>query len=151
MQSRDGAQRAIVLPPDLAGGVRLLGRREGTTLFMTLLATFVGLLSRLTGAEDLLVGSPVAGRTRPELEPLIGFFVNDLVLRGDVGGDPLFRHLLSRIRTTALGALAHQEVPFERLVEEIVEERSLSRHPLVQVAFSFQNTPSGQLVLPGLS
>jgi amino acid adenylation domain-containing protein len=151
VQSRDGAQRAILLPPDLAAGVWQLGRREGTTLFMTLLATFVGLLSRLTGAEDLLVGSPVAGRTRPELEPLIGFFVNDLVLRGDAGGDPLFRHLLSRVRTTALGALAHQEVPFERLVEEIVEERSLSHHPLVQVAFAFQNTPSGQLVLPGLS
>jgi len=149
--SRRGAHRPAALSPALAAGLRALSRREGTTLFMTLFAGLTTVLGRWTGGDDLLIASPVAGRTRPELEGLIGFFVNDLVLRADLSGDPSFQTLVQRTRGMALGAFAHQDLPFERLVEEVLEERSLSRHPLCQVAFAFHNTPSGPLVLPGLT
>src|SRR4029079_18712286 len=103
-----------------------------------------------TGESDLVVGTPVAGRTRVEVEPLIGLFVNTVVLRVDLAGQPEIGRLLERVRDTTLGAFAHQEVPFERLVEELVPERDLSRPPLVQVIFGVQNAPMGALELPGL-
>ncbi|MFJ9338744.1 amino acid adenylation domain-containing protein [Streptomyces sp. NPDC101733] len=128
-----GEQLPFVLPEPLPRGLRDLGRRHDATLFMVLLAGFQALLARWSGAEDVAVGSPIAGRDRAELEPLIGFFVNNLVLRTDLSGNPGFGELLGRARETALGAYAHQEVPFERLVEEVQPERDLSRNPLFQV------------------
>ncbi|HET9226556.1 MAG TPA: condensation domain-containing protein, partial [Thermoanaerobaculia bacterium] len=124
---------------------------QGATLFMTLLSGFLGLLHRYTGQDDLGVGTPIAGRNRVETEPLIGLFVNTLVVRGDLSGDPDFIQLLDRVRDTTLSAHAHQDLPFERLVEELAPERDLSRPALVQVLFSLQNAPSGLLELPGLA
>ncbi len=135
---------------DAASGLDRLSRRSGVTLFMTLLAGFAALLRRYTGADDLVVGSPIAGRTRLETEPLIGLFVNTLVLRADLAGDPTFAALLGRVREATLAAYAHQEVPFERLVEELAPVRDGSRPPLVQVMLSLQNAPRGALSLPGL-
>jgi len=149
--SQRGTQRAVALAEGLTAALRALSRREGTTLFMTLLSGLASVLGRWSGAEDLLIAAPVAGRTRPELEAMIGFFVNDLPLRCDLTGDPPFRDLLLRVRTAALGAFAHQDLPFERLVEELLEVRSLSHHALCQVAFAFQNIPMGSLALPGLA
>ena len=116
-----------------------LSRREGTTLYMTLLAAFLTLLHRYTGQDDLVVGTPLAGRDRAEIENLIGFFVNTLALRTDLSGDPSFRELLRRVREVALGAFAHQDVPFERLVQELQPERAASRHPFFQVMFNVQS------------
>ncbi|HEY9419892.1 MAG TPA: amino acid adenylation domain-containing protein, partial [Thermoanaerobaculia bacterium] len=124
------------LPPALAAGVRALSRSRGTTFFMTLLAGFATQLHRYTGAADLLLGSPVANRNRAELEGLLGFFVNTLVLRADLVGDPGFDTLLARVREMALAAYAHQDLPFERLVEELQPQRSLARSPFFQVAFA---------------
>ncbi|MER7825725.1 amino acid adenylation domain-containing protein [Streptomyces sp. NPDC096097] len=128
-----GEQFSFELPVPLLRQLRDLGRKHDATLFMVLLAGFQALLARWSGGEDVAVGSPIAGRDRTELEPLIGFFVNNLVLRTDLSGDPAFGELLDRARETALGAYAHQEVPFERLVEEVRPERDLSRNPLFQV------------------
>ena len=136
---------------ELAAGVAGLGRSEGSTLFMTVLAGFFALLGRVAGEDALLVGTPVANRTRSEVEGLIGFFVNTLVLRGDLAGDPSFRELLARVRRTALEAFAHQELPFEKLVEELAPERSLGSTPLFQVLFVLQNAPQPALELPGLT
>ncbi|MCG8363542.1 MAG: amino acid adenylation domain-containing protein, partial [Pseudanabaenales cyanobacterium] len=123
----------------------------GTTLFMTLLAAFVVLLARYSGQEDIVVGSPIANRNRPEIEPLIGFFVNTLVLRIRLPDNPTFEELLNQVRRVALDAYAHQDLPFEKLVEELQPQRSLSYSPLFQVMFSLQNTPREELELPGLS
>ncbi|HEX8432876.1 MAG TPA: amino acid adenylation domain-containing protein, partial [Longimicrobium sp.] len=137
-----GETHRFVIPAELAEGVRALGRREGTTLFMTLLAALDVLLARYARTEDVVVGTPIAGRTRREVEGLIGLFLNTLALRVDVSGDPTFRALLGRVRESTLGAYAHQEIPFERLVEELAVERSLSHTPLFQVMLTLENTPA---------
>jgi amino acid adenylation domain-containing protein len=130
-----GAFQEIVLPGSLTHALRMLSQREGTTLFMTIFAAFAVLLQRYTAQDDIVVGSYVASRDRAELEELIGFFINSLVLRADLNGDPTFRTLLGRVREMALNAYAHQELPFEKLVEELQPERDLSRNPLFQVSF----------------
>ncbi|HEX2092009.1 MAG TPA: amino acid adenylation domain-containing protein, partial [Longimicrobiaceae bacterium] len=146
-----GASHRFVLPADRVAGLQALSRREGATLFMTLLAAFQTLLARYSGQDDLVVGTPVAGRGRSETEELIGFFVNALVLRADLSGDPTFRGFLGRVRETTLGAYAHQDLPFERLVEELSSGRDAGRHPLFQVLFALQNAPAHTLRLPGLT
>jgi amino acid adenylation domain-containing protein/thioester reductase-like protein len=146
----DGAHLPFELPAVLVEALRELSRCTGTTLFMTLLAGFQALLGRCCGQEDVAVGSPIAGRNRKELEGLIGFFVNTLVLRTDLSGDPTFRELLTRVRQTCLGAYAHQDVPFEKLVEELRPDRSLVRSPLFQVLFSLQNVALPEVTIPGL-
>jgi len=146
-----GAQRPVALPPDLARSLETLSREHGATLFMTLLAAFATLLHRYSGQRDLAVGSPIAGRRWAEVEGLIGFFVNTLVLRADLAGDPPFRELLGRVRETALAAYAHQDVPFEQLVEELEPRRDRGRTPLFQVALALQNAPVAPLELPELT
>src|SRR6266850_1557298 len=150
LQTSSGATRELVIDAPIADGLRELSRSEGATLFMTLFAAFAVLLARYTGQEDISVGTPVAGRTRAELEGLIGFFVNTLVLRTDVSGDPTFLDVLRRVRTAAVDAYAHQEVPFEKLVAELRPARDLTRHPLFQVMFILQNTPMPAVSVRGL-
>ncbi|HEX8720181.1 MAG TPA: amino acid adenylation domain-containing protein, partial [Pyrinomonadaceae bacterium] len=147
VQSYRGATERFALPADLSRELRRLSRGEGVTLFMTLLAAFEVLLSRYSGQTDFCVGTPVAGRTRPEVEGLVGFFVNTLVMRGDLSGDPSFSQLLARTRETALEAFMHQDVPFERLVEELRPGRSLNTTPLFQVMFVMQNNEAAELGL----
>ena len=151
VQSRRGAAVRAVLPPDLSASLAAVGRPGGETLFMVLLAAFGALLARHAGAEDLCAGSVVANRNRLETEGLIGFFVNTLALRIDLREAVTFRDLLDRVRRMTLGAYAHQDLPFERLVEELQPARDLSRPPLVQVSFVLQNAPAGPLELPGLT
>jgi condensation domain-containing protein len=128
-----------------------LSRQEGVTLFMTLLAAINVLLKRHTGQEDIAVGANIANRNKPELEKIIGFFVNNLVLRTDLSGNPTFRELLNRVRDVALNAYAHQDLPFEKLVEELHPQRELGRSPLFQVSFVFENIPAASLQSDGLS
>src|SRR5262245_11931892 len=150
VQMYQGARHALALAPALTEALKAVSRQEGVTLFMTLLAAFQTLLYRYTRRHDLVVGSPIAGRIRPELEGLIGLFANTLPLRADLSGDPTFRDLLGRVREVVLAAYAHQELPFEKLVEELQPERSPSRSPLYQVLFTFQEFPS-PLELPGVA
>jgi amino acid adenylation domain-containing protein len=145
-----GARVYFNLPGKLVRSVAGLSKKPGVTLFMTLLAAFDVLLHRCTGLEDLLVGTPIANRTKPELEDLIGFFANTLVMRADLSGDPTFLEILQRTCKTALDAYAHQDMPFDRLVEELHPARDLGRTPLIQVAFALQNTPAKPLQLPGV-
>ncbi|HVR97534.1 MAG TPA: amino acid adenylation domain-containing protein, partial [Thermoanaerobaculia bacterium] len=150
VQSSRGASRPVWLPAELHRQAQALSRHEGTTLFMVLLAGFNALLARYSGQENLAVGTPVAGRNRVEIENLIGFFVNTLVLRGDLSGEPSFRELLGRVRETALASHTHQDVPFERLVQELAPERSLAHAPLFQVMFALQNAPVESLEMRSL-
>ncbi|HVR95768.1 MAG TPA: amino acid adenylation domain-containing protein, partial [Thermoanaerobaculia bacterium] len=146
-----GGRRPFHLDACLANGLRALARREAATPFMVAMAGFQALLSRLTGQDDLAVGTPVAGRTRVDLEDLIGFFVNTLVLRADLSGDPDVRELLGRVRSRALAAQAHQDLPFEKLVEELQPVRDLARTPFFQTLLVFQNTGREPLHIPGLT
>ena len=150
VQTHAGAYRSAVLPRSLGDRIATLGRQEGVTPFMIFLAAFNVLLSRHSGQDDILLGSPIANRARTELEGLIGLFANTIVLRTDLSGNPSFRELLARTRETTLGAYAHQDLPFEKLVEEIQPERDRSRTPLFQVAFVLQNAPMPELELSGL-
>ncbi|MEX2285496.1 MAG: alpha/beta fold hydrolase, partial [Planctomycetaceae bacterium] len=145
-----GAHCERQLSSQLSHAVRQLRNAEGATTFMTLLAAFQLLLHRYSGQDDFAIGTPVAGRLRPETEGLIGYFINDLVLRADVSGDPSFRQLLGRARETVLQAFSHQELPFMHLVRELNPARSPNRHPLIQVELVLQNTPSASKDLPGI-
>jgi acyl carrier protein len=150
-QTHRGASQELLLSESLTEALKDLARGEGATLFMVLLGAFQVLLSRYAGQEDVAIGVPIAGRTRAETEGLIGFFLNTLVMRTDLSGDPTFREVLSRVREVALGAYDHQELPFEKLVEELRPERDLSRSPLFQVLFNMQNVPASRIELPGLT
>jgi amino acid adenylation domain-containing protein len=140
-QTYAGATHPFTLPRELSAALGALSRREGVTLFMTLLAAFQVLLHRYTGQDDIVVGSPIAGRTRPEIEGLIGFFVSTLVLRAQLGDQPTLRELLGRVREAALDAYAHQDLPFEKLVDAVVQRRDLSRSPVFQASLVLQNAP----------
>jgi amino acid adenylation domain-containing protein len=151
VESFRGAFHSFTLPLELADALRGLARREGATLFMTLLAGFTLLLSRYSGQQDLLVGTPVANRSRTEIEDVVGCFVNTLVLRADLSGELSVRQYLARMREVCLDAYAHQDLPFERLVEELQPQRDMSRNPVFQVMFALQNAPMQPLELPGLT
>ncbi|MCL1465995.1 non-ribosomal peptide synthetase [Argonema galeatum] len=151
IQTYRGTKQFLTISPFLSKALESLNQQENVTLFMTLLAAFQTLLYRYTGQEDIAVGSPIANRNLSEIEALIGFFVNSLVLRTDLSGNPTFRELLSRVKEVAMGAYAHQDLPFEKLVEVLHPERDLSRNPLFQVSFSLQNTPVEALYLPELT
>jgi amino acid adenylation domain-containing protein len=150
VQTHRSARHSLVLPKDLSEKLRSLSRKEGVTLFMTLLAAFQTLLYRYTGQDDIVVGSPIAGRNLKKIEDLIGLFVNTLVMRTSFSGNPTFRELLIRVREVALEAYAHQDLPFEKVVAELQPERSLSHHPLFQVMFNMINARDAELKLSGL-
>jgi amino acid adenylation domain-containing protein len=151
VQSYRGAAEPVRLPASLVRPLRELGRAQGATLFMTLLAGFYALLGRYTRQADLNVGTYVANRRWQDVEPLLGFFVNTLVLRTELGGEASFRELLGRVRETTLGAFEHQDLPFEKLLEELAPERDLSRTPLFQAMFGLQNFAAGAVEAPGLA
>lgn len=150
VQTGRGAAQSFTLSPSLSKALKQLTQREGVTLFMTLLAAFKTLLYRYTNQEDLWIGSPIANRNRSELEGLIGFFVNTLVLRTHPSSHLSFHEFLGQVRQVALEAYAHQDLPFERLVEALQPKRDLSRNPLFQAAFALQNAATDVLELPGL-
>ncbi len=151
MQKFHGATERFAVPKDVAEQLLALSRQENATLFMTLLAAFNVLLYRYTGQRDILLGTPIANRNRAEIEDLIGFFVNTLVLRAQMEGDETFLSLLRQIRTTTLDAYAHQDLPFEKLVQELQPERDMSRSPLFQVMLILQNASRQAFELPGLT
>ncbi|MEH2433564.1 MAG: amino acid adenylation domain-containing protein [Nostoc sp.] len=146
-----GARQSVVIPKSLTDALNVLSRQEGTTLFMTLLAAFQTLLFRYTGQEDILVGAPISNRHRSELEGLIGFLLNTLVLRTNLSGSPSFRQLLDRVREVALWGYTYQDLPFEKLVDALQIERDLNQNPLISVMFNLQNTPRPKLTVPGLT
>ena len=146
VMSQRGGWQAIELPRSMLTDLRKVGGADGATLFMTLLSAFQTLLHRYSGQNDIAVGTPIAGRTRTEIEDLVGFFVNTLILRGNLSGDPTFRLVLQRVRKAALSSYAHQDLPFEQLVGILHPERDPSRTPIFQVMFALQNAP-----LPTLS
>ncbi len=148
--SYQGASEIVPFSPELASTLNAFSRKEDVTLFITLLAGFQALLSRLTNQEQIVVGTDVANRTAVEVEPLIGCFINVLALHTDLSGNPTFRELLGRVRKVALGAWAHQDIPFDKLVEELQPERSSSRNPIVQVLFVMQNIPAPKREMAGL-
>ncbi len=149
-QTFNGASENWRIGPQTTARLRQLSRDEGTTLYMTLLAAFKTLLYRYSGQTDLVIGTDIANRTRSETENLIGFFANIVLMRSDMSRNPTFAELLGHVRETALGAYAHQDLPFEKLVEELQPERSLSHAPFFNVIFVLQNTPRGTLDMPGL-
>jgi natural product biosynthesis luciferase-like monooxygenase protein len=151
VQTFRGARYPLALSATLTEALKTLSQREEATLFVTLLAAFKVLLHRYTGQTDIIIGSPIASRTEREVQGLIGLFVNMLVVRSDLAGNPPFRALLARVREDCLDAYAHQDVPFEKLVEVLQPERDVSRNPLFQVMFALQNTPLPKLELPGLA
>jgi amino acid adenylation domain-containing protein/non-ribosomal peptide synthase protein (TIGR01720 family) len=151
VQTSRGAVEPFTVPGPVREGLLRLARSEDATLYMVLLAAFQALLGRYAGVDDVLVGTPTAGRNRRELESLIGFFVNTLVLRADLSGQPTVGELLRRVRAATLGAYAHPDVPFERLVDELQPQRSLSHHPLFQAWFVLQNETREEVRLPGLA
>ncbi|QDL09671.1 non-ribosomal peptide synthetase [Brasilonema octagenarum UFV-E1] len=151
VQSFRGRSEFLQLNQDLTQKLKRLSQESGTTLFMTILAAFTLLLSRYSGQEDIVVGSAIANRNRREIEPLIGFFVNTLALRTNLQGNPTFLELLQRVKQVTLDAYDHQDLPFEKLVDELGLERSLSHHPLFQVAFGLQNATQEKLEIPGLT
>ncbi|HEY3582450.1 MAG TPA: amino acid adenylation domain-containing protein, partial [Pyrinomonadaceae bacterium] len=150
VQTYHGARYLFPIAPKLSEAVNSLAQQQRATKFMTLLAAFQTLLHRYSTQDDIVIGTPIAGRNRLETENLIGVFVNTLVLRGDLSGDPDFNELLRRVRSTAFAAYAHDDVPFEKLVEQLQPERDLSRTPLFQVGFVLQNDPVQSLEVPGL-
>jgi len=149
VQTFRGGSRPLAISADLVQSLGRLGSLEGASLFMTLLAAFLAVLQRWSGARDIVIGTPTAGRDRTELENLLGCFINLLPLRIDLSGDPSFRQLLARVKEACLGAYAHQDIPFEKIVEEIRPGRDLSREPLFQTMFAFQNAPLPAFRLPG--
>ncbi len=151
VQTFRGSLKSMLLPRNTGDGLKVLSREQGITLFMTLLAAFKILLHRYTDQNDIIVGTPIANRNRLEIEGLIGFFVNTLVMRTDLSGNPTFLELSRRVREVCLGAYAHQDLPFERLVEELHLERNLGRNPLFGVMFVLQNKSLQPIGLPGLT
>ena len=151
VQTYSGRRYPLAVETSLSQALHALSRHEGVTLFMILLAAFNVLLYRYTQQDDLLIGSPIANRIHPELEPLLGCFVNTLVLRTDLSGNPTFRELMQRVRKITLEAYEHQDVPFEKLVEELQPERTLSHSPLFQAMFVLQNVPVATQELAGLT
>ncbi|MEL4897873.1 non-ribosomal peptide synthetase [Crocosphaera sp. Alani8] len=151
IQGFRGANQTFNLSPQLTQQLKTLAQKEGVTLFMTLLAGFKVLLYRYSGQEDIIVGSPIANRNRAEIEGLIGFFVNTLVLRTNLAGNPSFQDLLNQVKGVTWGAYDHQDLPFEKLVEELHPERDLSYNPLFQVKFRLENAPTDTYNLPNLS
>ncbi|MBA2680987.1 MAG: non-ribosomal peptide synthetase, partial [Ktedonobacteraceae bacterium] len=149
-QSFQGARLHFTLTRELTEAIEQLRRKNSVTMFMTIVAAFEVFLGRYTGQQDFVIGTPIAGRTEAELEPLIGFFTNTLMLRANLANDPTFIEVLRRVRDNALNAFAHQDLPFEKLVEELQPERSLSYNPLFQVLFAFQNLAEEQLALGDL-
>ncbi len=150
IQSFGGAKQTFILAKDLSAALKALSLTHGVTLFMTLLAAFQALLYRYTGQENIAVGSPIAGRNRVEIEGLLGFFVNTLVLRIDVSGKLAFKELLERVRGMCLDAYSHQDLPFEKLVEELAPQRVLNHNPLFQVTFQLNNVPRRLVKLPAI-
>jgi amino acid adenylation domain-containing protein len=150
-QTFRGARQSFVLSQHLTKALKVLGQQEGATLFMTLVAAFKALLYRYTGQDDIIIGSPTAGRDRMELEGLVGFFVHTLVLRTNLKEDPSFREILKRVRDVVLRAYAHQEIPFEQIISTLQPEHDRSRSPLMHVFFNFLNFPRPCLALPGLT
>ena len=151
VQSQKGAKYPFAVPAALIESAQQLSRRGGVTLFMTLLAAFKTFLHLITGQNDILIGSPIAGRDRPETEPLIGFFINTLVFRTSLAGNPTFRELMKRVRETTMGAFANQEMPFEKLVETLRPPRTLSHNPFFQVNFRVASAPPTALRLRGVT
>ncbi|TMB60860.1 MAG: hypothetical protein E6J51_12635, partial [Chloroflexi bacterium] len=151
LQSFRPGRHSTRLPLGVTGLLKRVGRAEGATAYMTLLAALAVLLQRHTGSDDIVIGSPAAARTRPELEGLVGLFINNLVLRTDLSGRPTFRELLRRVRDVALEAFANQELPYEQVLEALQPERTLARNSLFQVLFNLYNFADAQLDLPGLT
>jgi amino acid adenylation domain-containing protein len=146
-----GSKYSFIIPQSVTGALAALSVRSGVTLFMTLLAAFQTLLYRYTGQSDICVGTPIANRNRTEIEGLIGFFVNTLVLRNNLEENPTFRELLLQVKEVTLGAYAHQDLPFEKLVEELQPERSINHNPIFQVMFALQNAPMPEIQLSDLT
>src|SRR6185436_349238 len=140
VQTYGGTSQLLEIDAEAAQSLRTFARGESATLFMTLIAAWATLAHRLTGEHDIVLGTPTANRSHPELEPLLGFFVNVMPLRIDFSGDPTFRELVARVRTAALADYTHQEMPFEKIVEELKPKRDLSHHPIYQVVLAFETS-----------